>query len=80
MSSTWFTEHARTASNIVYTARNTSSRRRHVRLDRIGHEREVAGLLAVTVYSYRLTTHCGAQEFVETHVRTLPRSVDREIA
>src|SRR5689334_3952584 len=72
--------HARAASNIVYTPRNAALCGQQIRLDRIGDEREIPRLLAVAVHSYRLAAQRRAQEFVETHVRPLTRSVDREIA
>src|SRR5262249_30832845 len=72
--------HARAASNIVYTPRHAPLSRQDVRLDRIRHEREIAGLLAGAVHTYRLAPQCRAQEPVETHVRALTGSVDCEIA
>jgi len=68
MSSTLVHGHARTASNIVYIGPEHLEPPPPRSLDRIGHEREVAGSARRHRIQYRLTTHCGAQEFVETHV------------
>src|SRR5215471_12179410 len=49
------------------------------RLGRVGNEREVAGLLAITVNRDGLAGKGGAKELVEGHVRPLPRPVHGEI-
>ena len=76
---TSFIDHARAAADVVgapgHAARRRGDRRRH----RVGHESEVARLLAVAVERDRLVPQRRLDEAVERHVGALPRAVDREV-
>jgi hypothetical protein len=68
------------SSNIVDAPGHAADGRVGRGLHRIGHEREIAGLQAVAELHQRLTVEHRREEPVETHIRTLPRSVHREVA
>ena len=71
--------HAGAAADVIGNPERSLVARRHSCCDRVGHEREVARLLAVAVERDGVAPERGPNELVERHVRPLPRAVHREV-